>query len=365
MPRHLFARSLMIIVIPMLLLQAVVTIVFFDRNYRITTATMTRGVVNDIAYMVMLENALPEGPERDRQRQIAANTFGFMTEFVPGERLARIISEPGTVLDRQLAENMGTLFAGTVNFDTARSPDYVDLRLELMDGVLRIFVPRTRLTASSADIFVIWMIGSSLVLMAIAVLFLRNQIKPIERLARAAEAFGKGREVPDFKPHGASEVRRAASAFILMRERIDRFVQQRTEMLAGISHDLKTPLTRMRLQLAMMPKDTDTEAMAADLVEMERMLNEYLEFARGEGGDAAEPTELAGLAAEAVSDCTRAASRRAPHSAQGHRTDAGGGEAQCPQALPRQPDRQRTEIWTARRGRHSAREQTCRAHGRR
>jgi two-component system osmolarity sensor histidine kinase EnvZ len=178
--------------------------------------------------------------------------------------------------------------------------------MQLPDGVLRLLIPRTRVTASSADIFVLWMIGSSLVLIAIAVLFLRNQVKPIERLASAAESFGKGRPVPDFKPHGATEVRKAATAFIQMRERIDRFVQQRTDMLAGISHDLKTPLTRMRLQLAMMPKDADTEAMQADLAEMERMLNEYLEFARGEGADAVEPVDLAQFAEEAVVNAARA-----------------------------------------------------------
>lgn len=296
----------MIIVIPMLLLQAIVTIVFFDRHYRITTATMTRGVVNDIAYMVLLENSLPPGVERDRQRQTAAATFGYTAEFRPGERLARTVSAPSTVLDRQLAENLGTLIAENVTFDTESSPDFVDVRLQLKDGVLRLVMPRTRLTASSADIFVIWMIGASLVLMAIAVMFLRNQVKPIERLAYAAEEFGKGREVPDFKPYGATEVRRAATAFIQMRERIERYMQQRTEMLAGISHDLKTPLTRMRLALAMMREDPDTEAMKGDIAEMERMLNEYLEFARGEGGEASELEDLSMLVTEASVDVTRA-----------------------------------------------------------
>ena len=178
--------------------------------------------------------------------------------------------------------------------------------IQLKDGVLHLVVPRARVTASNADIFIIWMIGSSLVLIAIAGLFLRNQIRPIERLAYAAENFGKGRTVEGFKPYGATEVRRAASAFMQMRERIERFVQQRTDMLAGISHDLKTPLTRMRLQLAMMKKDADSEALASDLLEMERMVNEYLDFARGEGGEAAEPADLAVLLAEAVADAARA-----------------------------------------------------------
>ena len=305
LPRGLFWRSLIIIVMPMLLLQMVVTIVFFDRHYRITTATMTRGVVNDVAYMVMLENTLPLGPQRDTQRQIAANLFGYGAEFLPGERLARTVSTPQTVLDRALAYIFMTEIQENVTFDTARDPDNVDLRMQLRDGVLRLLIPVGRVTASSADIFVLWMIGSSLVLIAIAVLFLRNQIKPIERLAAAADSFGKGREVDNFKPYGATEVRRAASAFIQMRERIDRYIQQRTEMLAGISHDLKTPLTRMRLQLAMMPKDSDVEAMESDLAEMERMLTEYLAFARGEGGDPAEPTELTALVEEAVADGVR------------------------------------------------------------
>jgi two-component system osmolarity sensor histidine kinase EnvZ len=194
-----------------------------------------------------------------------------------------------------------------VTFDTQRFRQYVDLRVQLRDGVLRLLVPRERVTASNADIFVIWMIGSSLVLIAIATLFLRNQVKPIERLAHAAESFGKGRSFTGFKPHGAQEIRRAAAAFMEMRERIERFVQQRTEMLAGISHDIKTPLTRMRLQLAMMKRDGDVVALEGDIAEMERMLNEYLDFARGSGGETATETDLAVLAAEAAADSGRTA----------------------------------------------------------
>ena len=306
MPRGLFGRSLIIILAPMLILQAVVTAVFFDRHYRIVTATMTRGVANDVGYMVMLENKLPLGPERDRERQTAARLFGYPAEFTPGQKLVRSGSAPGTVLDRQLAYIFSSQMPEAVNFDTRSFTDYVDLRVQLKDGVLQLLVPRERVTASNADIFILWMIGSSLVLIGIAVLFLRNQIKPIERLAYAAESFGKGRNISEFKAYGAAEVRLAATAFMQMRERIERFVQQRTDMLAGISHDLKTPLTRLRLQLAMMKPDDDTIAMGGDIAEMERMLNEYLDFARGEGGGEAEPADLGVLAAEAVADAGRA-----------------------------------------------------------
>jgi two-component system osmolarity sensor histidine kinase EnvZ len=306
MPRGLFGRSLIIILAPMLILQAVVTAVFFDRHYRIVTATMTRGVANDVGYMVMLENKLPFGPGRDRERQTAAKLFGYPAEFTPGEKLTRTVSTPDTVLDRQLAYIFSSQMAEAVNFDSRSFTDYVDVRVQLKDGVLQLLVPRERVTASNADIFILWMIGSSLLLIGIATIFLRNQIKPIERLAYAAENFGKGRSVSEFKAHGAAEVRRAAAAFIQMRERIERFVQQRTDMLAGISHDLKTPLTRLKLQLALMPHDEDTKAMGGDIAEMERMLNEYLEFARGEGGGTAEPTDLGVLAAEAVADVGRA-----------------------------------------------------------
>lgn len=306
LPRRLFGRSLIIVLAPMLILLTIVTAVFFDRHYRIVTATLTRGVANDIGYMVQLENSAPLGPARDAERQRAAAFFNMPVQFLPDEKLDRSISEPADPLDRQLFYIFRTQLRGETSFDTQSYADYVDVRVQLKDGVLSVLVPRARVAAANADIFILWMIGSSLVLIVVAVLFLRNQVKPIEQLALAAERFGKGRSAPDFKPYGAAEVRRAAHAFIAMRERIERHVQQRTEMLAGVSHDLKTPLTRMRLQLAMMPKDTDHDAMAADVAEMDRMVNEYLEFARGESGEDAAPTDLAALLQEAVQDSGRA-----------------------------------------------------------
>lgn len=307
LPRRLFGRSLIIIVAPIIILQGIVTAVFFDRHYRIVTATLTRGVADDAGYMVMLENRYPSGPERDRERKIAAQAFGFEAEFLPAQRLARVVETPATVLDRQLQFIFSNEFAEPATFDTASFRNYVDVRVQLKDGVLRLLVPRERVTASNAELFIGWMIGSSLVLMGIAGLFLRNQVKPIERLAHAAESFGKGRAFEGFKPHGAQEVRRAAVAFMEMRQRIERFVQQRTEMLAGISHDIKTPLTRLRLQLAMMPRSPDVTAMESDIGEMEHMLNEYLDFARGEAGEVAAETDLAVLAADAAADAGRSA----------------------------------------------------------
>jgi two-component system osmolarity sensor histidine kinase EnvZ len=310
LPRRLWGRSLIIVVAPILILQAIVTAVFFDRHYRVVTATMTRGVANEVGYMVMLENSRPQGEERDQARRVAGTTFGLQAEFLPGRQLERTVSEAGNVLDRQLLYILATQIPEEASFNTTRSQDFVQVQVQLSDGVLQLQVPRQRVVASNATLFVGWMIGSSLILIAIAVLFLRNQVKPIEQLARAAESFGKGRSLPDFKPRGAAEVRRAAHAFIQMRERIDRQLQQRTDMLSGVSHDLRTPLTRLKLQLAMLPKDADHAAMAADIAEMEHMVNEYLSFARGEGLEDAVPTEIAALVGEAVGDTIRGRKER-------------------------------------------------------
>ena len=193
------------------------------------------------------------------------------------------------------------------HFVTSRIGEDFDIKVDVKDGVLEIVVPRDRVTVSGPDIFILWMMGSALILLAIAILFLRNQVRPIERLARAAESFGKGRPVPDFKPYGATEVRRAAQAFITMRERIERYVSQRTEMLAGVSHDLKTPLTRMKLALAMMDMhDADIAACEADIAEMEHMLDDYLAFARGEGGEESEDTDLGELVRDTAAAAAKA-----------------------------------------------------------
>jgi two-component system osmolarity sensor histidine kinase EnvZ len=182
---------------------------------------------------------------------------------------------------------------------------YVIVQVQLSNDVLEAVVSRKRLFSSTTYVFVLWMVGTSLILFAVAMVFMRNQVKPIRRLAVAADNFGKGRDVSRFKPEGAREVRQAAAAFLAMRERIMRQISQRTEMLAGVSHDLRTPLTRMKLQLAMLKSSSGTEELKGDVEEMEHMLEGYLAFARGEGAETPQPTNVNTILEETVAQARR------------------------------------------------------------
>jgi two-component system osmolarity sensor histidine kinase EnvZ len=300
LPRGLFWRSLLIIVTPVVLLQAIVSYVFFERDLDSTTRWMARDIAADAAFLVALEDTHTPA-ERIALRTQASRMLAYPVIFLPG----RSINPPArhhrtSTIEQALDEVIAQQIVGGRNFEVTSAERNINIEIQVQGGVLRMEVPRNRVTVSSPDIFIVWMVGSSLILIAVAILFLRNQVRPIERLALASEAFGKGRAVPDFKPYGAIEVRRAARAFLTMRERIERHVQQRTEMLAGVSHDLKTPLSRMKLQLAMMGETADIKAMRADIVEMEHMLDEYLNFARGEGGEQDAVAELGDLARDAA-----------------------------------------------------------------
>jgi two-component system osmolarity sensor histidine kinase EnvZ len=307
LPRGLFGRSLIIIVAPMVLLLGVVTYVFFERDLDSTTRRLARDVAADVALLVTLEDSSP-AMERDAVRALAARQLRYRVTFHDGARIPPSTHPSTNTIDVALDDIIASRVGANRHFATSRIGEDFDIKVETKDGVLEVLAPRDRVTVAGPDIFILWMMGSALILLAIAILFLRNQVRPIERLARAAESFGKGRPVPDFKPYGATEVRRAAQAFITMRERIERYVSQRTEMLAGVSHDIKTPLTRMKLALAMMEKNPDTTELSADIAEMERMLDDYLAFARGEGGEASQNTDLA----ELVRDTTAAAAKAKP-----------------------------------------------------
>ncbi|HVW74910.1 MAG TPA: ATP-binding protein [Rhizomicrobium sp.] len=308
LPRGLFGRSLIIIIAPIVLLQTIVAYVFFERDVDTTTRRLARDVAADMAMLVALEDN-NHSPDRERLRALAARQLDYRIRFLPGQDLpphqGALTSNIDIALDDILEQRIGP----SRDFSATRMGDDFEIKVDVHDGVLAVLVPRERVTVSKPDIFILWMVLSASLLMGIAIIFLRNQVRPIERLARAADSFGKGRAVPDFKPYGATEVRRAAQAFITMRERIERHITQRTEMLAGVSHDLKTPLTRLRLALAMLPDDADTGPMRNDIAEMEHMLDEYLAFARGEGGEVSQTTDLSELVRDTANAAAKARQR--------------------------------------------------------
>jgi two-component system osmolarity sensor histidine kinase EnvZ len=308
LPRGLFWRSLIIIVAPVVLLQGIVSYVFFERDVANTTRWMASDIAADAAFLVALEEKSPPA-ERARLIALASRMLHYPVKFTPGADLpSRKVHGRQSSLDTALDEVMAQEMSGERDFKSGGIGRNVDIRLQTNDGVLEMLVPRNRVSVSKPDIFILWMVGSALILTGVAIVFLRNQVRPIEQLALASEAFGKGRAVPDFKPYGANEVRRAAAAFLTMRERIERHVQQRTDMLAGVSHDLKTPLTRMKLSLAMSPDTPETRALRQDIADMEHMLDEYLEFARGEGGEPAVLSDLGEIAHEAADSAAGARS---------------------------------------------------------
>ena len=310
LPRGLFGRSFIIIVAPMVLVMCVFTYFFFEHDLDTTTRLLARDVAADVALLAALEDSTPT-LERDDLRALTARQLAYRITFHDGERVPPSTKPPTSTIDRALDDIIQSRIGAGRHFATSRIGTDFDIKVDVKDGVLEILVPRDRVTVSQPDIFILWMMGSALILLVVAILFLRNQVRPIERLARAADSFGKGRAVPDFKPYGATEVRRAAQAFITMRERIERHVGQRTEMLAGVSHDIKTPLTRMKLALAMMGSEVtaaDIAAFQADIAEMEHMLDDYLAFARGEGGEESETFDLA----ELVRDTAMASAKARP-----------------------------------------------------
>ncbi|WP_292051063.1 MULTISPECIES: ATP-binding protein [unclassified Brevundimonas] len=303
LPTSLWGRSLLIIIIPVLIMQGAVTFAFFDAHWQTVTSRLSDSLAGDIAWAAesYRDDPTPENlaviidrAERNMQLSIALQEDTTLpTEQKRG---------PIGVIDRTLENALRSRLSEPFWYDTTRYPAYVDIRVQEQDDVLRIIAPRERAVATQAHIFVLWLMIATVLLLAVAVVFIRNQVRTIERLAEAAEAFGRGESVPRFKPHGAREVRAAASAFLEMRSRIQRHIDQRTAMLASVSHDLRTPLTRLRLELALAPPFKRSEAMRADMDEMEHMIDEYLAFARGEAGEAAQAVDVRDALERAAAD---------------------------------------------------------------
>ncbi len=297
LPRTLFGRSLMILVTPILLIQIITTFVFFDRHWGRVTNRLSFAVAGEMA---VIADQIEQGGDEDQIKQIAgyaARNLDLLISYETDGALP-VLPEGNTekqhsLIVRPLARAMEAQIRRPSHIDVNVQEKWVEVSIKLENGILHVSLPQKRLFSSSSYIFLLWMIGVSLALLAIAILFMRNQIRPIRRLAVAAERFGRGLDIhPSFKPEGAREIRQASGAFLEMHERIRRQIQQRTAMLSGVSHDLRTPLTRMKLQVAMLEQTPDVEALKGDIEDMERMIDAYLDFARGEGGEQSVRTDL-------------------------------------------------------------------------
>ena len=287
MPKGLYARALIIIIAPVVLLQSVLTFVFLERHWQTVTRRLSTVTVQNIAMLIDMYKVFPQEANTITLIRLAEQDLGLRVRIVPGEELPQARSKPFfDLLDSTLSDEITRQIGRPYWIDTVGRSNLVDIRVKLDDAVMHVLARRSQTYASNSQIFLLWMVGTSLVLLTVAVLFLRNQIKPILRLSEAADSFGKGRPPPDdFRPRGAREVRQAAHAFIEMRDRIERYVEQRTVMLAGVSHDLRTVLTRFKLQLAMFEDNPEIEAMRADVDEMQAMLEDYMAFAKGDSGE--------------------------------------------------------------------------------
>jgi two-component system osmolarity sensor histidine kinase EnvZ len=306
MPKGLYARALLIIILPMVILQSVVAFVFMERHWSLVTQRLSAGVVQDIAALIDVYRGYPQDAEQAQLRRIAQQRLGLVVDFLPVSELPPPGPKPFfSLLDQSLSEELRKQIGRPFWIDTVGRSALVEIRIRLDDRVMRVFARRNAAYASNSEIFLLWMVGTSLVLLTVAILFLRNQIRPILRLADAAESFGKGRDVPNFRPRGAREVRRAAYAFIEMKSRIERAMEQRTAMLAGVSHDLRTVLTRFKLELALLGDRPEVDMLRKDVDEMARMLEAYLAFARGDTGEQSEPTDMADFLEELRSDAER------------------------------------------------------------
>src|SRR5580692_6476894 len=306
MPHGLYARALLIVIVPLVVLQSIVAFLFVERQSSVVNFYLSSAVTREIATLIDVYKTLPPGANRAQLRRIAQDRLGLVVDFLPGADLPPPGPKPFfSSLDQELSNEIRKQIGLPFWIDTVGRSSIVEIRIKLDDTIMRVFAPRADAYNSNSLEFLMWMVLTSVVVLTIAILFLRNQIKPIVRLADAAEAFGKGREAPNFRPRGAREVRRAAAAFLEMKARIERAIEQRTTMLAGVSHDLRTVLTRFKLELAFLGDAPEVDAMKKDVDEMAAMLEAYLAFARGDTGEQSAPADIAALLEELRLDIER------------------------------------------------------------
>ncbi len=300
LPKGLYARALIIIIAPIVVLEGVVAFVFMERHWEAVTRRLSEATARDIAALIDIYEEQPKSSEHSQLIEMARDRLKLSMQILPGDDLPAPRPKPFfALLDRALSEEIRRQVNRPFWIDTVGESRHVEIRVKHDEAILRFVARRSQTYASNSHIFLLWMIGSSVILLTVAILFLRNQIRPILRLAEAADAFGKGRRVPEgFRPRGAREVRQAAQAFLEMSDRITTHVDQRTTMLAGVSHDLRTVLTRFKLELALLGNTPAAHSLQGDVREMQDMLEDYLDFAKGDGGEEAAPTKLRELLEE-------------------------------------------------------------------
>ena len=300
LPKRLFYRALLIVAVPVIVIQLIITIVFFDSLWIKTNQGMTRALVNEVKTFVEVYNN--DNYDKNEITNLFSLYQDLNIEFVEDNEFNYIYDERWfSPVDRTLRRELKSRFSlGEYWFSTTNYKELIDLRIKFQDGYFKFLIPKDRVSSSSARIFGLWITVPAFVMIIISLIFLKNQTRPITALAKAAEKFGKGEEVDEFKPSGASEIRQAGLEFDRMRKRILRHLNQRSEMLSGISHDLRTPLTRMKLQTAFIKDNNISNKLVDDINEMEKMLNEYLQFTSSTYLEKAELFNLSELLEEII-----------------------------------------------------------------
>jgi two-component system osmolarity sensor histidine kinase EnvZ len=308
LPKGLYKRSLLIVILPMVLLQTAVTFAFMQHHWELVTRRLSEAVARDVGALTDLYERFPSGDDDTFLTNLASERFRMDATLLPAGPLPpampRSFFYALDPLTRTLPSQIKTQVREPFWLDTVGRSGLMEIRIDLGNRVLRLVTRRSLAYEANAHIFVLWMLAAMVVLLTVAIIFLRNQIRPILRLARMAEDFGKGRD-SDFVPHGAREVRQAGNAFIEMKRRIERSTEQRTAMLNGVSHDLRTILTRFKLSLALLDNSADSELLQKDVDEMGQMLEGYLAFARGDAGESATPTDIGALLEDVRADAER------------------------------------------------------------
>ena len=296
MPEGLYSRSLLIIIIPIVILQGILTFVFLDRHWQLVTRKLSSAVASEITTFIDIEPIL--GIERITK--LSDRLYDVDVKFFPNQKLVNNLPEPVNLVENTLGKELSKILKNNFWIDAHTYEKRVIVQIEKLNGVYEFTIPRRNVYATNSHIFLVWMVISSLLLVSVAVMFMRQQIKPIEKLSKAAQQFGLGMKMEDFKPSGASEVREAAEAYLKMQERIERFIEQRTLMLAGVSHDLRTPLTRLKLQIEMLSDDKTNKELLSDVNEMQKMLETYLDFAQDVTREKASKIDLALMIREII-----------------------------------------------------------------